>query len=146
MVTTFLGLGTNLGNRSRNLEVAIKEIQNRIGSVLDQSDFIETEPWGYESENMYLNAVICVETALSPMNLLAETQKIEKELGRTTKTSTEYHDRVIDIDILTYGDLRISTDELTIPHPRMKQREFVMKPLSQLMERGHIHCLPTDDI
>lgn len=145
MTTVFLGLGSNLGDRTQNLDSAIEQISRRIGQVLDQSDFIETEPWGYESANLYVNAVVCVETELSPTELLRETQSIERDLGRLAKTVSEYQDRVIDIDILIYGDLTISNDELTIPHPRMNQREFVMTPLRQLMERGHNHCHPRDD-
>lgn len=146
MITVFLGLGSNIGERYKNLTNAIQTINNRIGPVVDQSDFIETEPWGYESKNLYINAVIRVDTDLSPIDLLHKTQEIEREMGRLSKTvGGEYHDRVIDIDILLYGELKMKTDELIIPHPRMKERNFVMIPLQQLMERDHTHCLPKDD-
>ncbi len=146
MITVFLGLGSNIGERYKNLTNAIQTINNRIGPVADQSDFIETEPWGYESKNLYINAVIRVDTDLSPIDLLHKTQEIEREMGRLSKTvGGEYHDRVVDIDILLYGELKMKTDELIIPHPRMKERDFVMIPLQQLMERDHTHCLPKDD-
>lgn len=146
MITVFLGLGSNIGERYKNLTNAIQTINNRIGPVVDQSDFIETEPWGYESKNLYINAVIRVDTDLYPIDLLHKTQEIEREMGRLSKTvGGEYHDRVIDIDILLYGELKMKTDELIIPHPRMKERNFVMIPLQQLMERDHTHCLPKDD-
>lgn len=130
----FLSLGTNLGNKEQNLRAAIQEISTRIGPVTAQSDFIETEPWGFVSENSFLNAAVKTETELSPFELLKATQKIEKELGRTQKTkNTEYHDRLIDIDILLYDDLSISTPTLTIPHPLMNERDFVLIPLKQIL-------------
>lgn len=136
-MTAYLSLGSNLGDRTKNLRTAIKEIESRIGTIVDQSDFIETEPWGYESKNKYLNGVIKIETCLHPMDLLLATQSIEKDMGRTTKTVNEYHDRIIDIDILTYEDLNINTLELVLPHPRMYQRDFVMIPLNQIIARNH---------
>lgn len=132
----FLSLGTNLGNRVANILGAIKLIQGRIGNVISLSDFIITDPWGFESKNRFMNAVISISTDFSPLELLKLTQQIERELGRTSKSvNGEYHDRVIDIDILLYDDIRINTPELTVPHPFMQQREFVMKPLRQCRER-----------
>ena len=132
----FLSLGTNLGNKVANILGAIKLIQGRIGNVISLSDFIITDPWGFESENRFMNAVISISTDFSSLELLKLTQQIERELGRTSKSvNGEYHDRVIDIDILLYDDIRINTPELTIPHPLMQQREFVMKPLRQCRER-----------
>ncbi|MCQ2093451.1 MAG: 2-amino-4-hydroxy-6-hydroxymethyldihydropteridine diphosphokinase [Bacteroidaceae bacterium] len=132
----FLSLGTNLGNKVANILGAIKLIQGRIGNVISLSDFIITDPWGFESENRFMNAVISISTDFSPLELLKLTQQIERELGRTSKSvNGEYHDRVIDIDILLYDDIRINTPELTVPHPFMQQREFVMKPLRQCRER-----------
>lgn len=145
MAVVYLGLGSNLGDTEKNLNAAIKEINDRIGSIQSQSDFIVTAPWGFESSNPFLNAVICVQTDLSPFSLLHATQKIERELGRTKKTTTHYEDRLIDIDILLYEDMRIDTRELTIPHPLMTRRDFVMKPLLQIMAQDHIHFLPKDD-
>lgn len=145
MAIVYLGLGSNLGNKHKNLNVAIEEINKRIGSVVSQSDFVVTEPWGFESENSFLNAVICIITNIPPISLLQITQQIERDLGRTNKTSSNYEDRIIDIDILLYDDLRISSPQLTIPHPLMMQRDFVMRPLMQIMEQDHIRFLPKDD-
>lgn len=130
----YLSLGTNLGDKEANLRRAISEIERRIGPVRAQSAFITTEPWGFQSENQFLNAAICVETELPPLDLLHETQQIERDLGRTTKSAAgTYSDRIIDIDILLYGDEHIETPELTIPHPLMHERDFVMIPLKQIL-------------
>lgn len=132
--TVFLSLGTNLGDKERNLRTAIEKISESVGRVLRESRFHETEPWGFDSANTFMNASLCVETTLSPMELLASTQKIEREMGRTVKSvNAEYHDRIIDIDILLYDDLHIDTPSLTIPHPLMYKRDFVMIPLREIM-------------
>lgn len=133
MHTIYLSLGTNLGDKEQNLLSAITEIGRRIGPVRAQSAFLPTEPWGFESENTFLNAAVCVETALSPLALLDETQQIERDMGRTQKTTVTYHDRIIDIDILLYDDLHISTPRLTIPHPLMYKRDFVLIPLREIL-------------
>lgn len=132
----YLGLGSNLGDKCLHLRTAINEIEKRIGHVECQSAFVETEPWGFESDNTFVNAVVRVDTALSPLDLLMETQTIEREMGRTHKTvDGKYSDRIIDIDILLYGDAEINLPELVIPHPRMYERDFVMKPLEEV--RSH---------
>lgn len=130
----FLSLGSNLGDRQDNLHKAIDLIGQRVGPVIRQSSFIETEPWGFESQNKFLNGAILCETTLTPRQLLRTTQKIERELGRKKKTSHLYHDRPIDIDILLYDDLTIDEPDLKIPHPLMHQRVFVMIPLSEIKE------------
>ena len=130
----YLSLGTNLGDKFRNLQDALDEIALRVGTVEAVSSFIETEPLGFESENTFLNAVCRVKTILSPLELLEITQQIERTLGRKRKTLVAgvYSDREIDIDILLYDDLQMDTPELTIPHPRMWQRSFVVDPLREL--------------
>ena len=129
----YLSLGTNLGDRHENLSRAQALIGREVGTVVSASDIIETEPWGFESSNRFLNMAVKVETTLQPLEVLHTTQEIERKLGRTQKSvNREYHDRMIDIDILLYDDLVMNTPELTIPHPLMYQREFVMKPLSQI--------------
>ena len=131
----YLSLGSNLGNREQMLHRAIALIDERIGTVQRVSSFIETEPWGFQSEHPFLNAACMVLTKLSPEQCLAETQQIERELGRTTKSKDGiYHDRPIDIDLLLYGDLKLSTPKLTLPHPRMYERDFVMIPLREIMK------------
>ena len=130
----YLGLGTNLGDKQKNLNDAIRMLENQVGEVEKVSSVIETEPEGFKSDNMFLNAVVKVRTALSPFELLDITQDVEKSLGRKEKSSNGiYHDRVIDIDILLYDDINISTPRLVIPHPRMAQREFVMTPLAEIL-------------
>ena len=130
----YLGLGTNLGDKRKNLNDAIRMLKNLVGEVEKVSSVIETEPEGFKSDNMFLNAVVKVRTALSPFEILDITQDVEKSLGRKEKSSNGiYHDRVIDIDILLYDDINISTPRLVIPHPRMAQREFVMTPLAEIL-------------
>lgn len=134
----FLGLGSNLGDREENIRKAISLIGERVGLVIRQSSLIETEPWGFESDNKFLNAVILCETTLTPRQVLRATQKIERELGKLRKHSTRrtplsiYHDRPIDIDILLYDDLTIDEPDLKIPHPLMHERDFVMIPLKEI--------------
>lgn len=135
--TTFLALGTNLGNREENLENARSRISQIIGKIVAQSSIIETEPEGFDG-NLFLNQVIKVETIFKPETLLAKTQQVEIELGRKEKTiqegeQTRYSNRIIDVDILLYGKISIATEKLTIPHPRMFEREFVMKPLKEIL-------------
>ena len=129
----YLGLGSNLGDKQAYLKLAISVIENRIGRIVCQSAYYETEPWGYVSSNTYLNAVIAVETNLMPMDVLDITQDIERELGRKQK-STEggYADRPIDIDLLLMDDWVMQTERLTLPHPLMHQRLFVMEPLVEI--------------
>lgn len=133
MHTLYLSLGTNLGDKERNLADAIVRIGEMIGIVECQSSFIATEPWGFQSDNTFLNAAVKVRTQLSPHEVLMLTQQIEREMGRTVKsTEGDYHDRIIDIDILLYDDVCITTPELTIPHPLMYERDFVMIPLNEI--------------
>ena len=109
--------------------------------MLRQSSLIETEPWGFESENKFLNGVILCETTLTPRQLLKATQKIERDLGRKKhishlipSTPRLYKDRPIDIDILLYDDLVVDEPDLKIPHPLMHQRDFVMIPLEEIRQ------------
>ena len=133
MHEVYLGLGSNLGDRHALMEKAITLIGERIGKVVRQSSFIETEPWGFESDNRFLNAVILVETEHTPREVLTLTQQIEREMGRTRKSgSAGYADRPMDIDILIYDDLEINEPDLKIPHPLMHEREFVMIPLREV--------------
>ena len=131
--TLYLGLGTNQGNKEMNLTRAIELLSLAFGHCTAKSAFIETEPWGFNSNNTFLNCCITFDTTLQPLQILDTTERIERELGRTTKsTGGTYHDRIIDIDILLYGSETISTERLTIPHPLMHQRLFVLQPLAQI--------------
>lgn len=107
-------------------------LAERAGDVLALSGFYETEPWGFRSENTFLNGALQLETSLSPLELLEATQQIEVDMGRTQKSNGVYHDRIIDIDILLYDDLVMQSPELTLPHPLMHQRSFVMEPLAEI--------------
>ena len=129
----YLSLGTNLGNKRENLTRAIELLSLALGKCIAVSQFIETAPWGFDSENSFLNCVAAFETALAPMQLLDMTESIERELGRTQKSNNgHYRDRIIDIDILLYGDNIIVNDRLTIPHPLMHKRDFVLEPLAEI--------------
>ena len=132
MAIAYLALGTNIGNKRRNMITAAALLAERVGDVLALSGFYETEPWGFQSENTFLNAALRLETSLSPLELLKATQQIEAEMGRTQKSNGTYHDRIIDIDILLYDDLILQTPELTLPHPLMQDRRFVMEPLLEI--------------
>ena len=104
----------------------------RVGDVLALSDMYETEPWGFESDNTFLNAVIVMTTELSPMELLDATRLIEIEMGRIEKSDGAYHDRIIDIDLLMVDEQILHTERLTLPHPLMHKRSFVMEPLAEV--------------
>ena len=129
----YLGLGTNLGDKERNLRMSVKKIEEWIGNVVSLSAFYATAPWGFSSENSFLNAAVCVETTLLPLQVLEETQRIERELGRTEKSVNGlYADRLIDIDLLLYDDRVMDAKGLILPHPLMTERRFVMEPLSEI--------------
>ena len=138
MAKVYVGLGTNLGDKEQNLRDAVQKIEEQIGKVVSLSAFYVTAPWGFVSENSFLNAAACVETELPPLDVLRETQLIERELGRTKKSvNGVYSDRLIDIDLLLYEDLVLSVTspsgvELNLPHPLMTERDFVMKPLAEI--------------
>ncbi len=133
MHRVYLGLGANLGDREDNIASAIKKIGELIGSVVRQSALYETEPWGFESDHQFINAAVAVDTTLTPHEVLAATQGIERTLGRTVKSADGvYHDRPIDIDILIYDDITVDDDDLKIPHPHLYERDFVMRPLNEI--------------
>ena len=107
----------------------------RVGLVARQSSLISTEPWGFESDNQFVNAAVLCLTELSPREVLRATQKIEREMGRSHKSvGGNYSDRIIDIDILLYDELRVDEPDLQIPHPLMLKREFVMIPLREIRD------------
>ncbi|MCI6829182.1 MAG: 2-amino-4-hydroxy-6-hydroxymethyldihydropteridine diphosphokinase [Prevotella sp.] len=132
--TVYLGLGTNLGDKEENIGEAVRRIGELIGTVECQSTLLVSEPWGFESENTFVNAALRCSTELEPMDVLEKTQEIERAMGRTQKSvDGQYHDRIIDIDILMYDDLHIDTKTLKLPHPLMKERDFVMIPLEEVL-------------
>lgn len=133
-VSVYLALGTNLGNRQKNMIAAIENIEKQIGTVVSQSAFYDSEPFGFESDNRFLNSVVKVKTDLLPNQLIEVAQQIEHDMGRTEKSGEEeYTDRLIDIDILFYNREVINNgSKLIIPHPRMAERDFVLKPLAEI--------------
>ena len=132
--TVYLGLGTNLGDKEENIGEAVRRIGELIGTVECQSTLLVSEPWGFESENTFVNAALRCSTELEPMDVLEKTQEIERAMGRTQKSvDGQYHERIIDIDILMYDDLHIDTKTLKLPHPLMKERDFVMIPLEEVL-------------
>ena len=133
MAALYLSLGANQGDRKKALETAAKSISERIGRIVRASAVYETEPWGFDSNNLFLNQVLCIDTTLNAVDILNLTQQIEIQMGRATKSSNGvYSDRVIDIDILLYGDICMQTERLTIPHPLMQKRRFVLEPLAEI--------------
>lgn len=133
MQNVYIALGTNTGDREANLKQAIAKLTSVLGEPLAVSDVIETEPWGFESDNSFLNCAICFATELAPEKLLDEAERIEREMGRKCKsTDGKYHDRTIDIDILLYGNRVVNTPRLKVPHPLLHKRAFVLVPLAQI--------------
>jgi 2-amino-4-hydroxy-6-hydroxymethyldihydropteridine diphosphokinase len=127
----FLGLGTNLGDREANLTKAQELIGKLIGRIDSCSSIYETEPWGFQSENNFLNMVIKVHTTLKPADLIKGIQLIEGQLGRI-RDSRQYISRTIDIDILLYRNVVINKPDLKVPHPLMQDRRFVLVPLCEI--------------
>lgn len=124
--------GSNLGNREQLLEDALQAIEDSIGSIVKTSSIHQTEPWGFESEHMFLNQAVLVETELDPYQVLNKIHEIESGLGRTRERK-QWVSRVIDIDILCSDQKPLNTDVLTIPHPRLHERGFALAPLCELV-------------
>jgi 2-amino-4-hydroxy-6-hydroxymethyldihydropteridine diphosphokinase len=131
MKRVFLGIGTNLGNRGNNLKEAVARIAENIGPIMKSSSVYETEPWGFQASDEFLNMVVMVETKLTPSGLLGRILMIETLLGRV-RDEKQYTSRVIDIDILFYEDQIIDEKSLKIPHPLMHERRFVLVPLCEI--------------
>lgn len=134
MARVCLSLGSNLGPRETYLRKALQALDKELGSLVKCSSFYETLPWGFSSDSLFLNAAACFDTLLSPEEVLAVTQQIEKSLGRKEKSRQgQYADRCIDIDILLYDDRVMQTPEMILPHPHMAERMFVLEPLAEIM-------------
>lgn len=148
MNTVYFSLGANLGEREQTLTQAIQMMEQQIGSLIHCSSFFYSEPWGFQSENAFCNICASFLTELTPEQLLKATQAIERQLGRTEKSTPSentqhanclpnYHDRTIDIDLLQYFDSNhqeriVQTPSLTLPHPLMHRRDFVRIPLQEI--------------
>lgn len=127
----YLSLGSNLGDRLRNLKAASNLIGKQLGSPFVVSRVYESTSWGYTSENLFFNCCMSANTNLDPLPLMEEILAIEKTLGRE-RGFEGYADRLIDIDLLLYGDVILDHPRLKIPHPAMEQRRFVLEPLAEI--------------
>jgi len=127
-----LGLGSNMGDRLSYLSYALKELDTVAGRVTAKSSVWETEPWGFEAEEQFLNMAVELTTVLDPDTMLGVIKTMETRLGRTRTKGPGYRSRVIDIDILLWGDSVISGPGLQIPHPRISDRRFVLVPLCEI--------------
>ena len=128
----YLGLGSNLGNKRLNILHAIEMINEEIGTVSVSSSFFESKPWHFSSDEMFINAVVEANTQLSPEELLDACKDIEKKMGRVKTKENEYEDRLIDLDILFYGNQTVNTERLTIPHETIEERDFVIIPMAEI--------------
>jgi len=134
----FLLLGTNLGDKERNLELAIGEVSKEDISSLKHSSLFKSEAWGFESKNYFLNQCVSFYTPLNAEELLISLKLIEKEMGRKIQKSAGYQDRIIDIDILFFGNEIINGEQLIVPHPRISERRFTLLAMNDL-EPEFIH-------
>lgn len=138
-MTVYLSLGANLGNREETLECVLQILSAEVGTLLRRSAYYYSAPMGFESEHEFCNICAAYSTTLDPIELLHRTQAIEQRLGRTSKSLHGiYHDRPIDIDLILYYDERqqpvaVHHSELTLPHPRYRERDFVMIPLREIL-------------
>lgn len=135
MHRVFLSLGSNLGDKRKNIQLVKGEIELKIGKIINNGGLYETEPWGFESEHWFLNTVIEIETDLNALEVLDKCLCIEKGMGRIRNSSKGvYIARVIDIDLLFYDNDIINLPELIVPHPHIQNRNFVLYPLADISE------------
>ncbi|PMP68285.1 MAG: 2-amino-4-hydroxy-6-hydroxymethyldihydropteridine diphosphokinase [Thermodesulfobacterium geofontis] len=128
-----LSLGSNLGNREKNLKKALQALKKLPLRIIKVSKIYESKPWGFKSPHLFLNLVLLGETSLSPWAFIFEIKKIEAKMGRKLKKKKFYEDRLIDIDIIFYENLVIKSKSLTIPHPHMHERDFVIIPSLEII-------------
>lgn len=126
-------LGSNLGDRQAIIQNALKRIEEQCGNILQLSSLYESEPWGFVSSEHFLNQVALISTQLKANDLLDKLLEIEKVSGRNRTSESDYVSRILDLDILYYGNLVIETDTLSIPHPRLHMRRFTLMPLCEIM-------------
>lgn len=126
----YLLLGSNLGNRKEILDKAIEMLSQKIGVIISQSKDYETKPWGVTDQPDFLNLAISVYTTLKPLEILEQTQAIENQLGRVRKE--KWGARLIDIDMMFYGNEIIDEPNLKVPHPLMQERDFALIPLAEI--------------
>lgn len=126
-----LGLGSNLGDKEKNLDLAISLLKKQVGNITEQSKIYVSKPHGFNSKNDFLNCCLKIETDLTPKKLLRKLKTIERKMGRAYQKKNIYEDRIIDIDIIL-GQSKFTSAELQIPHPKYREREFVLCPLGDL--------------
>lgn len=131
MTKVYLLLGGNIGDKAKVFSITRASISGQIGEIISQSHIYETEPWGFESNDHFWNQVVEIATIFSPEEVLRTTQKIENELGRSRKTD-QYVSRIIDIDILFFGNEIIQAANLKIPHPKIQERKFALVPMNEI--------------
>lgn len=133
-MTCHINLGSNLGDRAAHIERAVAAIERATGCPARRSGFIESEPWGFDSPNRFLNLGIAIDTDMPPHELLHTLQAVERSINPASHRDARgsYIDRAIDIDLIAVGEMVVETPELTLPHPRMHLREFVLEPMRQL--------------
>lgn len=133
METCYILFGSNMGDKGSIFDQACLYINNRCGQVLQVSSPYESEPWGFETEEWFLNRMIVIKTRMNPEDLLRQLLEIERELGRERHPENEgYVSRTADLDIIYYGDRIILTELLTIPHPRLHRRRFALLPMCEV--------------
>lgn len=138
-VTAYLLFGSNMGDKGRLFDQACQAINTRCGRITGVSAAYESEPWGFEADEWFLNRVIVLETGLEPEVLLRELLDIERELGRVRHPERQgYSSRTADLDILYFGNSVINSEVLTVPHPRLQQRRFALVPLCEVAA-GFVH-------
>jgi len=137
-VRVLLSLGTNLGNKIGNLNMAKKHLNANYMRIITESSVYETPPWGFKSTDKFFNIVLEIETQLRPFQLLIELKAIELKMGRPIKTDDSYKSRIIDIDIIDYNHEEFLNADLTIPHPLLADRSFVLFPLQDVCD-NYVH-------
>jgi len=131
MHKVFLGIGGNIGNKKENFREAYQKIENQLGKIVKKSSVYESPPWGFHAEENFWNQLLIIDTEHSPEELLKKIHVIESSFGRK-RENPQYSSRKMDIDILYYDDIFMETELLTIPHPRIHQRMFVLIPLAEI--------------
>lgn len=132
MQTIYIGIGGNIGRRERFITAAVQLIATEIGRVTAESQLYKTAPWGMDDADDFLNAVIEVHTDLDAETIMQTLLRIEHRLGRKRSASGKYTSRTIDLDLLFYGQELIKTATLTVPHPQLENRRFVLQPLAEI--------------
>lgn len=146
MADVYIGLGSNLGNRIANLAAARDAMALKAGPIRSASSLYDTDPWGPVPQDNYLNQIVIVSTELPPRDLLAVLHEIERAAGRNRQNEVRYGPRILDLDILLYGDRSIDEGGLTIPHPRIAERAFVLVPLAEIAPKILIGGVPAETL